>query len=297
MAKARRKSKGSWQTPKGAARVEARRKEPDWLVAGLALVGVAITAYLTAGAWLSAAPAFCAEGSGCDLIQQSEWSTLLGLPIAFWGLVLYALLALIAWRMPSRLKRWRRLWFLAFIGVSVSVYLTAVGWWVLDAFCPWCLLSLATISALLVVVFLRRPASAPGMAWGPWLLRSGGAGLAVVVALHLYSSDLLSRPESPRLAALATHLEESGARYYGASWCPSCRTQARLFGAASDRLPYVECSPGGRGTPMAQVCVAAGISTYPTWIIYGRRFEEVLHPRELAQLTGFDWDGFGRAMQ
>lgn len=294
MGRARRKSKGPSRMPKGGATVVADRRQPDWLVAGLALVGVAITAYLTAATWLSAAPAFCAEGSGCDLIQQSEWSTLLGLPIALWGLLLYALIGLIAWRMPSRLKRWRRLWFLAFIGVSISLYLTAVGWWVLDAFCPWCLLSLATISALLIVVFLRRPASAPGMAWGPWLLRSSGISLAVVVALHLYSSDLLSLPQNPRLAALATHLEESGAQYYGAFWCPSCQRQKRLFGAAKDRLPYVECSPGGRGRPMAQACVVAGIATYPTWVIHGRRFEEVLQPRELARLTGFDWDGYGR---
>ena len=294
MAKARRRSKGSTQTAKPAAKVATAGREPDWLVVGLALVGVAVTAYLTAGAWLSAAPAFCAEGSGCDLIQQSQWSTLLGLPISLWGLLLYALLGLLAFRMPAKLKRWRRLWFLAFIGVSISLYLTAVGWLVLGAFCPWCLLSLAIISAILIAVFLRRPASAPGMTWSPWLLRSGAAGLAVVVALHLYSSDLLSPPENPRLAALATHLEESGVRYYGASWCPSCRDQARLFGPASDRLPYVECSPGGRGTPMAQVCVAAGIAAYPTWIIRGRRFEEVLQPRELAQLSGFDWEGHGR---
>jgi uncharacterized membrane protein len=295
MAKARRKTRSADQTPKGpAATGVAVRPAPDWVIVGLAVFGVAITAYLTAAAWLSTAPAFCAEGSGCDLIQQSQWSTLLGLPIALWGFLLYALVALIAWSMPSRLKRWRRLWFLAFIGVSISLYLTAAGWFALGTFCSWCLASLATISTILIAVLLRRPASAPGMAWGPWLLRSAGAGLVAVVALHLYSSDLLSRPENPRLAALAIHLEESGAKYYGASWCPSCRDQARLFGAASDRLPYVECSPGGRGTPMAQVCVAAGIGAFPTWIIRGRRFEEALQPRELARLSGFDWEGHGR---
>jgi uncharacterized membrane protein len=238
MAKARRRTRDAAQTPKGpSATGVAVRPAPDWVIVGLAVLGLAITGYLTAVAWLSAAPVFCAEGSGCDLIQQSQWSRLLGLPIALWGFLLYALLALIAWRMPSRLKRWRRLWFLAFIGVSISLYLTAVGWFALGTFCSWCLLSLATISAILITVFLQRPVSAPGMAWGPWLLRSAGAGLVAVVALHLYSSDLLSRPENPRLAALAIHLEESGARYYGASWCPSCRDQARLFGAASGRLP------------------------------------------------------------
>lgn len=299
MARARRRNKRGGHAPggsapSGSAPESAHRLAPDWVVVGLALAGVAVTAYLTLVAWMSEAPVFCAEGSGCDLIQQSQWSTLLGLPIALWGLLLYALLALIAYRMPSKLKRWRRLWFVAFVGVAISVYLTAVGWFVLGAFCAWCLLSLAIISAILIAVLLRRPVSAPGMGWGPWLARSAATGLVVVVALHLYSSDLLSRPENSRLAALAVHLDEVGVRYYGASWCPSCRDQARLFGASSDRLPYVECSPGGRGTPMAQVCVAAGIASYPTWIIHGRRFEEVLQPRELARLSGFDWEGHGR---
>ncbi len=280
--------------PGGSATGAVHRRAPDWVIVGLALVGVVVTAYLTLMVWVSDTPVFCAEESGCDLIQQSQWSMLLGLPIALWGLLLYSLLALIAYGMPAKLKRWRRLWFAAFIGVAISVYLTAVGWFTLEAFCAWCLLSLAIISAILVMVLLKRPASAPGMGWGPWLARSAATGLAAVLALHLYSSDLLSQPENPRLAALAVHLDEVGARYYGASWCPSCQEQSRLFGAASDRLPHVECSPRGRGTPMAQVCAAVGIMSYPTWIIQGRRFEGVLQPQELARLSGFDWEGHGR---
>jgi uncharacterized membrane protein len=295
MAKAKRRRKhSSPHAGGGPAAFATEAGHRDVVILAMALVGMAITGYLTLIAWMRSTPAFCAEGSGCDLIQQSEWSSFLGLPIALWGFVLYALLALLAFRWPSRLKHWRRLWLVAFVGVSVSLYLTAVGWFTLEAFCGWCLASFATISAILVAVFLRRPASAPGMPWGQWLLRSAGAGLALVLALHLYAADVLSRPENPRLAALALHLDEYGARYYGASWCPACRDQARLFGAASERLPYVECSPGGRGTPMARLCVNAGISSYPTWIIRGRRFEEVLHPRELARLTGFDWEGYAR---
>jgi len=45
---------------------------------------------------------------------------------------------------------------------------------------------------------------------------------------------------------------------------------------------------------MAQACVTAGIAAFPTWIIRGRRYEEVLPPEELARLSGFDWQGFTR---
>lgn len=294
MAKAKRGKKKSGRPGASTAASHPVERRRDVAIVGLALIGMAITAYLTLAAWTRSTPAFCQEGGGCDLIQQSQWSSFLGLPIALWGFGLYAVLAVIAVAMPPRLKSWRRLWLVAFVGVSVSVYLTAVGWFTLEAFCGWCLASLATIAAILAVVFLRRPGSAPGMPWSHWLLRSGAAGLVVVAVLHVVASDLLSRPGDPRLAALAIHLEESGARYYGASWCPACRQQSRLFGAASERLPYVECSPGGRGTPMARVCANAGVASYPTWIIYGRRYEEVLRPRELAELSGFHWEGGSR---
>ncbi len=270
------------------------RLRPDGVVLGLAGLGLLITAYLTGSAWIGRVPAFCAEGTGCALVQQSQWSSLLGLPIALWGFLLFALIAVFAYQASSRLKRWRRLWVVAVFGASISLYLNAVVGFALGSYCVWGLLLLATLSAILFAVWLRRPVSAPGMGWTPWLLRSGSLGLVAVLALHLYASDLLSRPESPRLAALATHLEASGARYYGASWCPACQNQHRIFGAAWERLPYVECSPRGRGTPMAAVCANAGITSYPTWIIGNRRYEEVISAEELALLSGFDWEGHRR---
>ena len=59
--------------------------------------------------------------------------------------------------------------------------------------------------------------------------------------------------------ALAEHLAEEGALFYGASWCPHCQEQKRLFGASASRLPYIECSPAGRNTPQAPSCNSAGV--------------------------------------
>ena len=74
---------------------------------------------------------------------------------------------------------------------------------------------------------------------------------------------------------------------YGASWCPHCVEQKEMFGASERRLPYVECSTGGPGSRQASACQAAGIRQYPTWIIGGKRFQEVLTLSRLAELTGF----------
>jgi hypothetical protein len=63
--------------------------------------------------------------------------------------------------------------------------------------------------------------------------------------------------------------------------------QKDLFEASVERLPYVECSPQGRGGPKASVCIREKIKSYPTWFIRGKRYEGVLKPDRLATLSGY----------
>jgi len=63
--------------------------------------------------------------------------------------------------------------------------------------------------------------------------------------------------------------------------------QKDLFGASADRLPYVECSPQGRGGPKAPVCIKEKIKSYPTWFIRGQKHAGVLQPDRLATLSGY----------
>ena len=117
--------------------------------------------------------------------------------------------------------------------------------------------------------------------------------MAAVVILLLHGSYVApqaepSGPEDPTTRALAEHLTETGAVFYGASWCPHCQEQKRLFGASASRLPYVECSPGGRTAPPSAACRRAGVQTYPTWVIDGRAIVgQVLTLADLADRTGF----------
>lgn len=269
------------------------RMRPDWPVLALAALGLLLTGYLTLAAWGEAAPALCVEGGGCDLVRNSRWSSLLGLPLALWGFGLYALIGLAAVTGATAAVRWRRLSRLTLLGLAISVYLTGVGIVAVEAACGWCLASLALMAALFALVHLRRPGAPPGQAsWASWWLGNGLAALGVVVVLQLVLGGVLDRrPENPRIAALAEHLQETGARYYGASWCGSCARQNRLFGASARRLPYVECSPAGRGGPSARECADAGVSSYPTWRINGLLHPGVQTPPDLARLSGFEWDG------
>ena len=60
-------------------------------------------------------------------------------------------------------------------------------------------------------------------------------------------------------------LEEKGAKFYGAFWCPHCQNQKKMFGKSQKYLPYVECStPNGQG--QKELCNDAGIEGYPTWV-------------------------------
>ncbi len=64
--------------------------------------------------------------------------------------------------------------------------------------------------------------------------------------------------------AFAQCIKQSGAKFYGAFWCPHCQAQKARFGKSAEYLPYIECStPDGQG--QTQVCKDKGIQTYPTW--------------------------------
>ncbi len=67
-----------------------------------------------------------------------------------------------------------------------------------------------------------------------------------------------------KLDAFATCVKDSGAKFYGAFWCPHCQAQKARFGSSAKLLPYIECStPDGQG--QLAVCKDIGITTYPTW--------------------------------
>ena len=84
-----------------AAKVNLRAG-PNWLLFGLALLGMALSGYLTFSAWQGSRVAFCTQGAGCDVVLNSRWSTLFGMPTSFWGFLTYALLAAVGLEQKRR---------------------------------------------------------------------------------------------------------------------------------------------------------------------------------------------------
>jgi len=275
---------------RAAAQAEPRvRTRPDPRLLLPALAGTVLAGYLAGVAWWGATPVACGEGSGCDAVQSSRFASVLGIPVAAWGAASYAALAGIAWGVRSR--RWRGHLALAISGpaLAVSLYLTAISLFVLHATCLWCLASLGLMGACFVAAIGAQPAGLRKVA--PRLAAVTAVSLLTAGTLHLHFRgvfDPAAGPEDPHLRALAQHLADSGATFYGASWCPHCEEQKALFGSSAHRLPYVECSPDGRSAPPARACRSASVDAYPTWIVDGQRVEGLLPPARLAQLSGFE---------
>jgi uncharacterized membrane protein/glutaredoxin len=269
------------------------RDGPNWPLFVLALLGMAVSGYLTFSAWQGKLVAFCTEGTGCDIVLNSQWSTLFGMPTSFWGFLAYALLAAVAWN-KNAADQWRWAWTISLFGLLYSVYLTSISFFELKATCPYCLTSLGLMATIFIVTTFQRPQNLAKFSWGPWLAKTVGVGAIAIVAMHTYYAGYWGGapgPEDPWIRGLAEHLAKSDAKFYGAFWCPHCNHQKELFGASVKRLPYVECSPGGPQAPSAPICQEKNITSYPTWIINGQRYTGVQELDALAQLSNFDYQG------
>lgn len=91
----------------------------------------------------------------------------------------------------------------------------------------------------------------------PWII-----GLLVVGGLV---SLLVVQAQKPgKYDTLAQCINDSGAKFYGAFWCPHCQATKTMFGKSAKLLPYIECSqPSGKG--QLPICDKASIKGYPTW--------------------------------
>ncbi len=97
----------------------------------------------------------------------------------------------------------------------------------------------------------------------PLLFTLLGTIVFVAAAAFLYTRSSSSTPATPGLAGFAQCIAASGAKFYGAYWCPHCQNQKHEFGDAAQYLPYVECAASLQ--EQTQVCKDAKIEGYPTW--------------------------------
>jgi uncharacterized membrane protein len=126
--------------------------------AGLALIGLADSLYLWS--FKLTGQLICTVG-GCEAVNSSPYSELLGVPVAAIGAAGYAsLVALALWAFfgndnaPVWLTDLRTLF--AGIGLFFAAYLTGIELFVLHAICQWCVVSATTITVLFLCLLFER---------------------------------------------------------------------------------------------------------------------------------------------
>ena len=135
------------------------------LAALVALAGLVVALYLTLFKLGYIGNLVCAVGS-CEVVQTSKWATLLGYPVAAWGVAYYvAVLAVSLAGLSPGLVDSRRvsqlLVLMTATGVLFSLWLTYLELFVINAICMWCVVSavLATLLFVIAVLDLREVAT------------------------------------------------------------------------------------------------------------------------------------------
>jgi len=132
-------------------------------LAVLAMAGMGVAAYLTYSHYADQ-PIACAGLSGCQAVENSEYSKLVGIPVAVLGMLFCAgLLALVLARL-ARLplaEEWAPLaaFSMTLTGVAFAAYLTYIEVFVVEDVCIWCasFASIITVAWLITIVDVLAP--------------------------------------------------------------------------------------------------------------------------------------------
>jgi uncharacterized membrane protein len=124
------------------------------LIAILALAGMVVSGVSLQRHYAKSASAFCDFGErfNCDIVNRSEYSTIMGIPVAGIGVAGYAVLLVLATICRTRVETPLRLLITALAGLAFALYLTYIEGHVLETWCILCLSSLALITMITVLV-------------------------------------------------------------------------------------------------------------------------------------------------
>jgi vitamin-K-epoxide reductase (warfarin-sensitive) len=128
------------------------------LIAILSLSGIIVSAISLQRHYAKSATQFCELGEkfSCDIVNRSEYSSVIGIPVAGIGIVGYALLLMLSTVRRAHAETPNQLLGAAFTGFTFALYLTYIEARVLETWCILCLISLALISLVSVLaVFVK----------------------------------------------------------------------------------------------------------------------------------------------
>ncbi|MBW4468601.1 MAG: vitamin K epoxide reductase family protein [Pegethrix bostrychoides GSE-TBD4-15B] len=303
-----------------------RSKQVPWIhrwsrpilgtVAGLGMLN---TGYLTATK-LFGGEAVCPT-DGCKQVLSSNYAEMFGLPLALFGFLAYTAILFFALAplavspeknkpLRQELENWT--WLFLFLGSTAMLVFSSYLMFIMftkfvavsgiGGICYYCLASALFALTLFVVTLIGREWEDSGQ------LIFSGIIVAMVTLVGTLGAYAISHPTMASSGeqvgevdgkyipatssgtaelALAKHLNDTGAKMYGAYWCSHCQDQKQLFGKeASAQMPYVECDPAGADSQTA-VCQSAGVKGYPTWTVNGQTYSGTQSLQQLAEYSGY----------
>lgn len=305
-----------------------RKRSTPWIhrwsrliMAGLASIGAAVTAYLTFLEF-TGNQAACPT-SGCDIVLSSPYAAVFGLPLALFGLLAYTSMIVFAiapivfkpansFTDSSKSKQTANslengtglLLFLGSTAMMVfSFYLMYLLAFEIKAVCVYCIASAILSTSLFILSLIGREWQDVG--------QLAFSGIIVGLVVLVGTLGVYANVNNPAVAdtgteqaaaagynitttsgeseiALAKHLSQVGAIFYGAFWCPHCHDQKQLFGKeAVQFINYVECSTPDRSGQTTE-CQQQQIQSYPTWEMNGQKLPGGTKTlQDLADLSGY----------
>lgn len=123
------------------------------LIALLAACGLVVSSVSLQHHYATSKTAYCeiGEAFNCDIVNRSEFSTVLGIPVALIGMVGYGALAALATVFRERRDSMHLLLAGSIVGLAFALYLTYIEGHVLGVWCILCLTSLALISVIAIL--------------------------------------------------------------------------------------------------------------------------------------------------
>lgn len=314
-----------------------RRRSLPWihrwsrpLIGAISIVGAILTTYLTSvkifGGQLACGSA--PQGvSSCDIVLNSSYGNIFGIPLPVFGLLAYLGMGVFALSpllvsqenqrsLRKKLEDWT--WLLLLVGstamVIFSSYLMYILAFEIKAVCYYCLSSaLFSFSLFFLTIFGRSWEDVGQILFigivvaiitlvGTFAVYANNAqitpGQQVTVDGKIPIDRPSTEPKPPdgwkitsvsgdSEIALAKHLTSIGAKEYGAFWCPHCFEQKQLFGQKAFQEITYVECAPEGKNPQVQACQDSGIKGFPSWDIKGKIYPGTQSLEDLAELSEY----------
>lgn len=126
------------------------------ILLAIAFLGLLLSGYLFM-TYVSPVPLVCGPDGGCHAVRESAYAAFFGIPTPAYGVAFYFALGILA-TLWDRTRQGYVFWVLVGItstGFAVSVFLSYLEAFVIQAWCRWCIVSALLATLALLVVWLH----------------------------------------------------------------------------------------------------------------------------------------------